>query len=263
MDKTYPDATSAVADVPHGATIAFGGFGVSGIPAVLIRALVAAGPTDLEIVSNNPGTEDWGLGLLIQKRQVRRMIASYVGENKEFERQYLAGEIEVELNPQGTLAERLRSGGAGIPGFFTPTGSGTLVSDGGMPWRYGSAGEVVVTSPEKEKRTLALRGRDVECVFEAAIDADFAFVRARYGDRHGNLVFHSSARNFNPAVAMAGRITIAEVEELLEPGELPPDEIHLPGIYVDRVVALSPEERDDKRVERLKVRALTAKESTV
>ncbi|MDR7188225.1 3-oxoacid CoA-transferase subunit A [Microbacterium sp. BE35] len=254
MDKIYPDAGDAVADVPDGATLAFGGFGINGIPAVLIKALLDAGPGDLEIVSNNPGTIDWGLGLLVEARRVRRMIASYVGENKEFERQYLGGEIEVELTPQGTLAERLRSGGAGIPGFFTPTGAGTVVADGGMPWRYAADGSVAVSSPAKEVRRLALRGREVDCVFETPIDAAFAFVRARKGDRLGNLVFHSSARNFNPAVAMSGRVTIAEVEELVEPGELDPDEVHLPGIYVDRVVPLTEVQREDKRIERLTVR---------
>ncbi|WP_235529976.1 CoA transferase subunit A, partial [Nocardioides sp. Root151] len=174
----------------------------------------------------------------------------YVGENKEFARQYLSGELEVELTPQGTLAERMRAGGSGIPGFYTATGVGTQVADGGLPWRYDDAGNVVVASPPKEVRSFG--GRDF--VLEEAIVADFGLVRAWKGDRHGNLVFRDSARNFNPLAAMCGRLTIAEVEELVEPGELNPNDVHTPGVYVQRVVALTPEQAADKRIEKRTVR---------
>ena len=182
------------------------------------------------------------------------MVSSYVGENKEFARQYLSGELEVELIPQGTLAERLRAGGCGIPAFYTATGVGTMVADGGLPWRYGHDGRVVVASPAKETRTFPVDGRESEFVLERAIVTDFALVRAWKGDRQGNLVFHQSARNFNPLAAMAGRVTIAEVEHLFDVGELSPDEIHLPGVYVHRVVALSPDQAADKRIEKRTVR---------
>lgn len=253
MDKVCQSAACAVADIPSGATIAVGGFGLSGIPSVLIQALREHGANDLELISNNAGVDDWGLGLLLNEHRVRRIVASYVGENREFARQYLSGELEVELSPQGTLAERLRSAGAGVPGFFTPTGAGTLVADGGVPWRYDTEGNAVVESPRKETRLLPTWTGEVECVFERAIYADFALLRAARGDRLGNLEFHSSARNFNPVVAMAGRVAIAEVEELVEPGELLPDRVHLPGIYVQRVVELTSVQRNDKRIERLVV----------
>ena len=178
------------------------------------------------------------------------MVASYVGENKEFARQYLAGELEVELTPQGTLAERLRAGGAGIPAFYTPTGAGTAISDGGLPLRYAPDGKVARLSEKKEQREFD--GRNY--VLERGITGDFALVRAAVGDRHGNLVFHETARNFNPLVAMAGRVTVAEVEELVEPGELDPDRVHTPGIFVQRVVALSADEAAEKRIERRTVR---------
>jgi 3-oxoacid CoA-transferase subunit A len=250
MDKVVPSAAEAVADIPDGASLAVGGFGLCGIPSVLIAALLDAGTTDLEAVSNNCGVDDWGLGLLLRAKRIRRMVSSYVGENKEFERQYLHGELEVELTPQGTLAERLRAGGAGIAAFFTATGVGTQVADGGLPWRYAADGSVAIASPAKETREFNLSGQPRGYVLEAALAPDFGLVRALRGDRHGNLVFHESARNFNPLCAMAGRITIAEVEELVEPGDLDPDGVHLPGIYVQRVVALTPEQVVDKRIER-------------
>jgi 3-oxoacid CoA-transferase subunit A len=250
MDKVVPSAADAVADIPDGASLAVGGFGLCGIPSVLIAALLDAGTTDLEAVSNNCGVDDWGLGLLLRAKRIRRMVSSYVGENKEFERQYLQGELEVELTPQGTLAERLRAGGAGIAAFFTATGVGTQVADGGLPWRYAADGSVAIASPAKETREFSLSGQPQGYVLEAALAPDFGLVRALRGDRHGNLVFHQSARNFNPLCAMAGRVTIAEVEELVEPGDLDPDAVHLPGIYVQRVVALTPEQVVDKRIER-------------
>jgi 3-oxoacid CoA-transferase subunit A len=250
VDKTIESAAAAVADVPDGATIALGGFGLSGIPSVLIEALLAAGTSDLEAVSNNAGVDDWGLGLLLGAGRLRRIVASYVGENREFARRYLNGELEVELTPQGTLAERMRAGGCGIPAFFTATGIGTQVAEGGLPWRYDADGNVVEASRPKETRWLETVDGEKEFVLEYAIVADFGLVRAWKGDRHGNLVYRSSARNFNPLVAMCGRITIAEVEELVEPGELDPNEVHTPGVLVHRVVALTPEQAADKRIER-------------
>jgi 3-oxoacid CoA-transferase subunit A len=250
MDKVICSAAAAVADIGSGATIAVGGFGLCGVPSVLIAALVDSGVSDLEAVSNNCGTDDWGLGLLLAQNRIRRMVSSYVGENKEFARQYLSGELEVELTPQGTLAERMRAGGSGIPAFFTATGGGTQVAEGGLPWRYDSRGGVLVSSPPKETRTFG----DRQYVLEEAITADFGLVRAWKGDRHGNLVFRYSARNFNPLAAMCGRVTIAEVEELVEPGELDPNEVHTPGVYVHRVVPLTPEQAADKRIERRMVR---------
>jgi 3-oxoacid CoA-transferase subunit A len=250
MDKVVRSAAEAVADIEDGASLAVGGFGLCGIPTVLIKALLDKGVTDLEVASNNCGVDDWGLGLLLRERRIRRMISSYVGENKEFARQYLHGELEVELTPQGTLAERLRAGGSGIPAFFTRTGDGTQVAEGGLPWKYDTEGNVVVSSPPKEVRDFEFGGVSQEYVLEQAIVCDFGLVRAWKGDRHGNLVFNKSARNFNPLCAMAGRVTIAEVEELHEPGELEPDSIHLPGVFVQRVVPLSAEQAADKRIER-------------
>ncbi|MHA3703715.1 CoA transferase subunit A [Jatrophihabitans sp. YIM 134969] len=258
MDKTVGTAAEAVADIGDGASIGVGGFGLCGIPFVLIDALFAQGATDLQTVSNNCGVDGEGLGKLLFAGRIARTTGSYVGENKEFARQYLAGELELELCPQGTLAERLRAGGAGIPGFFTPAGVGTLVADGGLPWRYAADGSVAVASPEKETRAFpdfdgagqALFA-DKEYVLEHAIVTDFALVRAAKGDRHGNLVFDKTARNFNPLVAGAGRITIAEVEELVEPGAIDPDLVHTPGIFVDRVVEVGTE---GKKIERRTVR---------
>lgn len=254
MDKVVPDAATAIADISDGATLAVGGFGLCGIPSVLIAALLESGASDLEAVSNNCGVDDWGLGQLLVARRLRRMVSSYVGENREFARQYLGGEIEVELTPQGTLAERMRAGGSGIPAFFTATGGGTQVAEGGLPWRYDTEGNVVVSSPPKETRVFPTSDGPREFVLEQAIVADFALVRAWKGDRHGNLVFRDSARNFNPLAAMCGRVTIAEVEELVEPGELDPNTIHTPGVFVHRVVALTPEQAADKRIEKRTVR---------
>jgi 3-oxoacid CoA-transferase subunit A len=253
MDKVVGSAAEAVADIEDGSSIGVGGFGLSGIPWILIDALLGQGATDLTVVSNNCGVDGAGLGVLLGEHRISRVIASYVGENKEFARQFLAGELEVQLTPQGTLAEKLRAGGAGIPAFYTPTGVGTPVSEGGLPWRYGPDGDVLLASPGKEVRTFAGR----ECVLEDSITTDFALVRAAVGDRHGNLVFTKAARNFNPVVAMAGGVTIAEVEELVDPGQIDPDDVHLPGIFVQRVVALSAEQAADKRIERRTVRPRT------
>jgi 3-oxoacid CoA-transferase subunit A len=246
VDKVVASAAEAVADIGDGASLAVGGFGLCGIPTVLIKAVLASGATDLSVTSNNCGVDDAGLGLLLSDHRVSRVMASYVGENKEFARQFLAGELEVELTPQGTLAEKMRAGGCGIPAFYTPTGVGTQIAEGGLPWRYDPDGSIAVASPPKEVREFGGR----LCVLEESVTTDFALVRAAVGDRHGNLVFHESARNFNPVVAMAGRVTIAEVEKLVEPGELDPDSIHLPGVFVQRVLALSPEEATDKRIEK-------------
>ncbi|MEU1085629.1 CoA transferase subunit A [Streptomyces sp. NPDC005892] len=251
MNKVHGSAAEAVADIPDGASLAVGGFGLSGVPAVLIDALHAQGASGLGVVSNNCGVDDRGLGVLLAAGRIDRVTGSYVGENKEFARQYLSGELEVELTPQGTLAERLRAGGAGIPAFYTPAGVGTQVAEGGLPWRYAPDGTVAVASPPKEIR--GFRGRSY--VLEHGITTDFALVRAWRGDRHGNLVFRRAAANFNPLAAMAGRVTVAEVEELVEPGELHPDEVHLPGIYVQRVVELTPAEAADKQIEKRTVRA--------
>ncbi|MFJ7296825.1 CoA transferase subunit A [Streptomyces collinus] len=247
MNKVVASAAEAVADVPDGASLAVGGFGLSGVPAVLIQALYDAGVTGLDVVSNNCGAMDSGLAVLLAADRIARVTGSYIGGNKEFARQYLSGEIELELIPQGTLAERLRAGGCGIPAFYTPAGVGTLVADGGLPWRYGGGGDIAVASPPKEVREFD----GGEYVLERGITTDFALVRAAKGDRHGNLVFSKSARNFNPLAAMAGRITIAEVEELVEPGAIDPDQVHLPGIFVQRVVALTARQAADKKIEKL------------
>jgi 3-oxoacid CoA-transferase subunit A len=221
-------AANAVKDVPSSATLVVGGFGLCGIPENLIAALAASDVTELTCVSNNCGVDDWGLGVLLGKKKIRKMISSYVGENAEFERQYLSGELELEFCPQGTLAERMRAGGAGIAGFYTPTGAGTIVAEG--------------------KETKVFDGR--EYVLERGIVGDFALVAAWKADRLGNLVYRKTARNFNPMAATAGRITVVEVEELVEPGALDPDEIDTPGIFVKRVV-VAPR---IKRIERRTVR---------
>ncbi|MEV6528945.1 CoA transferase subunit A [Streptomyces sp. NPDC051639] len=245
MDKVVATAAEAVADVPDGATLAVGGFGLSGVPNVLIQALFERGTTGLGVVSNNCGAMESGLAVLLAAGRIARVTGSYIGANKEFARQYLAGELEVELIPQGTLAERLRAGGAGIPAFFTPAGVGTQVADGGLPWRYDGRGGVAVVSPPKEVRVFD----GAEYVLERGIRTDFALVRAAKGDRHGNLVFNKSARNFNPLAATAGRVTVAEVEELVEPGEIDPDAVHLPGVFVQRVVTLTPQQATAKMIE--------------
>ncbi|WP_405653023.1 CoA transferase subunit A [Streptomyces sp. RK9] len=245
MDKVVASAADAVADIPDGASLAVGGFGLSGVPTVLIEALHARGVAGLHVVSNNCGALDTGLAVLLAAGRIARVTGSYIGANKEFARQYLAGELDVELIPQGTLAERLRAGGSGIPAFYTPAGVGTQVAEGGLPVRYDGRGGVAVASPPKEVREFD----GVPYVLEHAIRTEFALVRAARGDRHGNLVFARASRNFNPLAAMAGRVTVAEVEELVEPGALDPDAVHLPGVFVRRVVELSPAEAAAKRVE--------------
>lgn len=229
MNKVVSSAAEAIADIISGQTLMAGGFGLCGIPENLIGALAATQINDLTVISNNCGVDDFGLGLLLQQRQIKKMISSYVGENKEFARQLLANELEVELTPQGTLAERIRAGGAGIPAFFTPTGVGTVVAEG--------------------KETREFDGRTV--VMERALTADFALVKAWRGDAMGNLVFRKTARNFNPMMAMAGRITIAEVEELVPVGTLDPDQIHTPGVFVQRVVLGA---HFEKRIERVTIK---------
>src|SRR5438552_293307 len=214
MKKVLPDAEAAVALVPDGATIMMGGFGLCGIPENLIRALHARGTRGLTVISNNAGVDEFGIGMLLRSRQVQKMVSTYVGENKEFERQFLSGELDVELVPQGTFAERIRAGGAGIGGFFTPTGYGTLAADG------------------KEARVIG--GKPY--VLEPPLRADFAFVKAWKGDRVGNLVYRRTARNFNPVMATAARVTIAEVEELVDPGQIDPDHVITPGIFVKHIV---------------------------
>lgn len=214
MNKVYANATKAIADIGDGSTLMSGGFGLCGNPENLILALAEKGTNDLTVISNNCGTDEFGLGVLLQNRQIKKMVSSYVGENKNFEQQYLSGELEVELNPQGTLAERIRAGGSGIPAFYVQTGFGTLVADG--------------------KETRVFNGKNY--ILEEALQADFAFVKAWKGDTDGNLIFRNTARNFNPMMAMAAKITIAEVEELVEPGVLPPDQIHTPGIFVQRII---------------------------
>ncbi|RMG97895.1 MAG: CoA transferase subunit A [Deltaproteobacteria bacterium] len=220
-DKVFASPDDAIFDLHDGASVAVGGFGLCGNPEALIRAVAASGRRNLTIVSNNCGNQGKGLAILLKNRQVRRVVCSFVGGNPDLEAQMLAGDVEVELNPQGTLAERLRAGGAGIEAFFTPTGAGTVVAEG------------------KEVREIGGRA----CVLETAIRTDFALVRAAVGDRFGNLRFRRAGRNFNPLAAMAGRITIAEVDELVEPGRLDPDDVHLPGIFVQRVVHVP--EHDD------------------
>jgi 3-oxoacid CoA-transferase subunit A len=254
MDKVVSSPAEAVNGIVNGSSLAVGGFGLCGVPTVLIAELHRRGVTDLEAVSNNCGVDTWGLGVLLKDKRISRMVSSYVGENKEFERQFLCGELEVELTPQGTLAEKLRAGGAGIPAFFTATGVGTQVAEGGVPWRYAADGSIAKASPPKETREMDWHGQKRTFVLEHAITTDFALVRAWKGDRHGNLVFRQSARNFNPLAAMAGKVTIAEVEHLVEPGEIDADAVHLPGIYVQRVLALTPEQADDKHIERRTVR---------
>jgi 3-oxoacid CoA-transferase subunit A len=228
VKKIGQSFNEAVADIQDGATLMVGGFGLCGIPENLILALVEKGVKDLTVISNNCGIDDWGLGLLLRNKQIKKMIGSYVGENKEFERQVLSGELEVELLPQGSLAEKIRAGGAGIPAFYTPAGVGTPIADG--------------------KETRVFNGK--EYLLEEALQADFSLVRAWKGDKMGNLVYHKTARNFNPMIAAAGKVTIAEVEELLEIGELDPNNIHTPSIYVQTII----EGKQEKRIERLTVR---------
>jgi 3-oxoacid CoA-transferase subunit A len=228
-NKILNSFAEAVQDIHDGATLVVGGFGLCGIPENAILALREKGTKNLTVVSNNCGVDDWGLGILLANKQIKKMVSSYVGENKNFEQQYLSGEVEVEFNPQGTLAERMRAGGAGIPGFYTATGVGTPIAEG------------------KEHREF--NGRTY--ILERAIVGDFALVKAWKGDRLGNLVYRETARNFNPMAAMAGKVTIAEVEEIVEPGELDPDHIHTPGVYVHRLLL---GKNYQKRIERRTVR---------
>jgi 3-oxoacid CoA-transferase subunit A len=252
MDKVVSSAREAVADIPDGATLAVGGFGLCGVPFVLIDALLEQGTRRLTTISNNCGVDDQALGVLLYAGRITRTISSFVGGNKELARLYLSGELEVELTPQGTLAERLRAGGIGVPAFYTPTGVGTMVADGGIPIRYDAEGNVVETSRPKEVREFGGR----QYVLETALTADYGLVRAARGDRHGNLVFRESAQNFNPLAGMAGRITIAEVEELVEPGDIPPEDVHLPGVFVQRVVVVGPEgKKIEKRTTRPRAEA--------
>jgi 3-oxoacid CoA-transferase subunit A len=229
MNKVFPSAAEAVADIHEGATLMVGGFGLVGIPESLILALRDKGVKGLTCISNNCGVDDWGLGLLLQTRQISKMIASYVGENKEFERQFLNGELQVELNPQGTLAERIRAGGAGIGAFYTPAGVGTPIAEG--------------------RETRVINGK--EYLLEYPLTADFALIKAWRADKMGNLQYRKTARNFNPIMAAAGKITIVEVEEIVEVGELDPDQIHTPSIYVQRIVL---NEKPEKRIEKRTVR---------
>lgn len=243
-------AAAAVTDISDGASVAVGGFGLCGVPYGLLQALYDQGTTGLRTVSNNCGVDGLGLGLLLGAGRIARTTGSYVGENKEFERQFLGGELEVELVPQGSLAERLRAGGAGIPAFYTPAGVGTQVAEGGLPMRYDGSGGVAVASKPKETREFGGR----LFVLEEAITTDIALVRARYGDRRGNLVFAQSAQNFNPLCAAAGRVTIAEVEELVD--DLDPAHVHTPGIFVQRMVVVGVS--DDKPIEKRTVSAPAA-----
>ncbi|WP_078597368.1 CoA transferase subunit A [Evansella clarkii] len=225
MKEVYSSFTDAVADIKDGSTIMVGGFGLCGIPENLIKGLRETGVKDLTIISNNCGVDDWGLGLLLENKQINKIYASYVGENKEFERQVLAGELEVELVPQGTLSERIRAGGAGIPAFYTPAGVGTKIAEG--------------------KETRIFDGK--EYLLEKAMKADFSLVRAYLGDKHGNLNYRKTAQNFNPMIAAAGKVTIAEVENLVEAGDLNPEHIHTPSIYVNKLIVGEQEKRIERR----------------
>ena len=238
MDKLLASADDAIRDIADGATLMVGGFGLCGNPESLIAAVQRRGTRRLTIISNNCGTTDKGLGVLLAAGQVQKMISSYVGENKEFERRYLSGELDVELNPQGTLAERIRAGGAGIPAFYTATGVGTAVSDGGLPIRYGKDGAIAVASPKKEVRTLVdpRTGKERQYVQETGLFADFCLVRAWKADRFGNLVFRKTARNFSPMMCTAAKVTIVEAEHIVDTGALEGDAIHVPGIYVKRLL---------------------------
>lgn len=245
--KFYSDPVEAVKDIPNGATLLVGGFGLCGIPENLIAALLKTGVKGITAVSNNAGVDNFGLGLLLHTKQIKRMVASYVGENAEFERQYLAGELEVELVPQGTLAERIRAGGAGIPAFFTATGYGTLIQEGGAPIKYHKDGSVAIHSPPKEVKEF--NGRHF--VMETSITGDYALVKAWKADRAGNIVFRKTARNFNPPVCKAAKLSIVEVEEIVDVGSFAPEDVHIPSIYVHRIFK---GEKLEKRIERLTIR---------
>uniref|UniRef100_A0AAR2J5G1 Succinyl-CoA:3-ketoacid-coenzyme A transferase n=1 Tax=Pygocentrus nattereri TaxID=42514 RepID=A0AAR2J5G1_PYGNA len=247
----YSNTTDAVKDIPDGATILVGGFGLCGIPENLINSLLKTGVKRLTAVSNNAGVDDFGLGLLLKTKQIKRMISSYVGENVEFERQYLAGELEVELTPQGTLAERIRAGGAGIPAFFTATGYGTLIQEGGSPIKYNKDGTVAIASEPREVRQFG----DRDFIMEKAITGDFALVKAWKADKAGNIIFRKTARNFNQPMCKAAKVTIVEVEEIVDVGTFAEEDIHIPSVYVHRIVK---GENYEKRIERRTVRKAQA-----
>ncbi|KAJ8687869.1 hypothetical protein QAD02_023664 [Eretmocerus hayati] len=242
--KVFKSAEQVISDIPHGARLLVGGFGLCGIPENLIEALLKRGSKDLTVVSNNAGVDDFGLGKLLKERRVKRIIASYVGENAEFEKQYLSGDLEVELTPQGTLAERVRAGGAGIPAFYTPTGTGTIIHEGSVVIKYDKDGNAEISGEPRPSHQFD--GRDY--VLETAITGDFALIKAWKADTAGNLIFRKTARNFNPAMCKAAKVSIAEVEEIVPLGQLDPDHVHLPGIYVDRIIkGASYEKRIEKR----------------
>uniref|UniRef100_A0A674BJF0 Succinyl-CoA:3-ketoacid-coenzyme A transferase n=1 Tax=Salmo trutta TaxID=8032 RepID=A0A674BJF0_SALTR len=230
--RFFTDPTEAVKDIPDGSTLLVGGFGLCGIPENLIGSLLKTGVKGITAVSNNAGVDHFGLGLLLRTKQIKRMISSYVGENAEFERQYLSGELEVELTPQGTLAERVRAGGAGVPAFFTPTGYGTLIQEGGSPIKYNTDGSVAIASKKREVREF----NGIHYVMERAITGDFALIKAWKADRAGNIVFRKTARNFNQPMCKAAKVTVVEVEEIVDVGTFAPEDIHVPSIYVDRIV---------------------------
>ncbi|XP_064828237.1 succinyl-CoA:3-ketoacid coenzyme A transferase 1, mitochondrial-like isoform X2 [Oncorhynchus masou masou] len=230
--RFFTDPTEAVKDIPDGSTLLVGGFGLCGIPENLIGSLLKTGVKGITAVSNNAGVDNFGLGLLLRTKQIKRMISSYVGENAEFERQYLSGELEVELTPQGTLAERVRAGGAGVPAFFTPTGYGTLIQEGGSPIKYNTDGSVAIASKKREVREF----NGIHYVMERAITGDFALIKAWKADRAGNIVFRKTARNFNQPMCKAAKVTVVEVEEIVDVGTFAPEDIHVPSIYVDRIV---------------------------
>nr|AXY94677.1 succinyl-CoA:3-ketoacid coenzyme A transferase 1 [Habrobracon hebetor] len=254
--KYFKSAEQVISDIPDGAKLLVGGFGLCGIPENLINALLKRGCKDLTVVSNNAGVDDWGLGLLLNEKRIKRMIASYVGENAEFERQYLSGELEVELTPQGTLAERIRAGGAGIPAFFTPTGFGTIIQEGNVVVKYDKEKNPEISGEPREVQQFD--GRDY--VMEKAITGDFALIKAWKADKAGNLVFRKSARNFNPVMAKAAKVTIVEAEEILEVGQIDPDQVHVPGIYVQRIIK---GRNYEKRIEKVKTNVeVKAKKAT-
>jgi 3-oxoacid CoA-transferase subunit A len=245
--KVFDDPAAALADLADGASVACGGFGVAGSPMALMQAVVAGSATDLEIIANNGALSEWSMAPLLAQGRVRRVIATHIGGNRDLQRHFLAGEVEIELTPQGTFVERLRAGGHGIPAFFTPTGIGTYVETGGLPQRYGADGEILVRSQPREVREF--EGR--RYLLETSLRPDVALVHAWRADLHGNLRFRMSARNFNPAMAMAARTTVVEVEELVAAGELEPDDAHLPGLFVDRIVEVG---SSGKVIERLTTR---------
>ena len=251
FNKVIDSADEAINDIVDGSSIAVGGFGLVGVPNVLITALLRKGSKNLSIVSNNCGVDGGGLGILLEAGRIRHVTASYIGTNKEFERQYLSGLIELELTPQGPLAEKMRSGGSGIPAFYTPAGVGTLVETGQLPTQFDHEGNVLKYSEPRESRTFD----DKEYILEKSITTDFALVRAYIADTQGNCVFRKTAKNFNPVAAMAGKITIVEAEQIVPAGEIEPDCVHLPGIYVKRVIALSEEESALKGIEQYTVRS--------